>query len=360
MEGEDQGADKPYDPTPRKLEDARKKGEIVRSADLNTAVVYAGFLLSGSLLAAWIIEGLGTFTIAALADADRLSQRILSPGGTGVAFGATREAVVSASAVILAPAALLLVALFAQRGFLFTPSKVAPKLNRIAPLANARNKYGASGMFQFVKSAVKLAVVSFLLAIFLWRQAETILASIYASPGQILSLFGQITFDFLIVATAIMAAIGGVDWIWEWAQLRKRNRMSHQELTDETKSSEGDPYMKQARRQKGQALAMNQMIADVPKADVVIVNPTHYAVALKWERRGGKVPICVAKGVDEVAHTIRRTAAEAGVPIYSDPPTSRALYALVAVGDPIQTEHYRAVAAAIRFADLIRQKARKR
>jgi flagellar biosynthetic protein FlhB len=118
--------------------------------------------------------------------------------------------------------------------------------------------------------------------------------------------------------------------------------------------------MKQERRQRAYDIAMNQMMADIPEADVVIVNPTHYAVALKWDRARGTAPKCVAKGVDEIAAKIREIAAEHGVALHSDPPTARAIHATVEIGDEIRPEHYRAVAAAIRFAEAMRKKARRR
>ena len=111
---------------------------------------------------------------------------------------------------------------------------------------------------------------------------------------------------------------------------------------------------------KGISLAMNQMLAEVPKADVIIVNPTHYAVALKWDRKAGRAPICVAKGVDEIAARIREIAAENAIPVHADPPTARALHATVEIGSEIRRDHYRAVAAAIRFAEMIRKKAAAR
>jgi flagellar biosynthetic protein FlhB len=114
------------------------------------------------------------------------------------------------------------------------------------------------------------------------------------------------------------------------------------------------------RRQRGQEIATNKMLQDVPTADVVVVNPTHYAVALKWDRSVGRAPICVAKGVDEVAARIRDLAHENGVPVHSDPPTARALHAEVDLGQEISQDHYRAVAAAIRFAEGIRKKAARR
>ncbi|MBF9042649.1 flagellar type III secretion system protein FlhB [Rhodobacterales bacterium HKCCE4037] len=358
MDDNQSPSDKPFDPTPRKLEEARKKGEIVRSTDLNTAIIYGGFLLSGAMLAPWLMERIGLLTQASLGRADTLAPALLGPGGAGPAVGLLSGALLATAIVALIPAGLLIVALIGQRALLFTPSKLALKLNRISILGNAKQKFGPQGMFQFGKSAAKLFLVSVFLAVYLWARAEQILVSIYATPGQILELLGHLSLDFLMVIAGMTALIGVLDWFWEWSQLQLRNRMSRQEIMDETKSAEGDPHFKNERRARGQSIAMNQMMADVPTADVIVVNPTHYAVALKWDRGGGGVPTCVAKGVDEVARRIREAAAEAGVPIYSDPPTARALHAGIEVGGVILPDQYRAVAAAIRFADLMRAKAK--
>lgn len=132
--------------------------------------------------------------------------------------------------------------------------------------------------------------------------------------------------------------------------------MTRKELTDEAKEAEGDPHFKQKRRQKAQEIASRHMLADVAKADVIVVNPTHFAVALKWDRNKKEAPRCVAKGTDEVAGRIRELAQENGVPIHSDPPTARALFAEIKIGDQIALRHFEAVAAAIRFADSMRSK----
>lgn len=360
MDEDQSPSDKPFEPSPHKLEEARKKGEIVRSADLNTAIAYMGFLGAGVLVAPWATDGLGRMMQVMLGQAHQIAPALLAPGGTALAAGVIGGPMIYLGAAILVPAALVLVLLFAQRGLLFTPSKLAPKLSRISPLSNAKQKYGREGLFQFAKSAVKLVLVSVLLAVYLLARADQILSSLYATPGQILLVLGQLSFDFLMVVVLLAVVIGGVDWLWEWQQHQTKNRMSRQELMEETKSSEGDPQMKMQRRSRAQAIAMNQMLADVPKADVVVVNPTHYAVALRWDRAARGVPVCVAKGVDETAHRIRQKAAEAGVPVFSDPPTARSLHAMVEIGAPIQPDHFKAVAAAIRFADLMRQKARAR
>jgi flagellar biosynthetic protein FlhB len=350
-------SEKPHEATPRKLEQAREKGEIVRSTDLNGAVMFLGVLLAGGLLANSLFEALGRLTQITLGQADPLAEQMLQPGGFPVTSAVLLPPLLTSATVMAVPAALIIMALIAQRGFVFAPSKLEPKLSRISPISNAKQKFGTEGLFQFAKSSAKLIIVSILLGAFLWVRLDVILGSLQADPGQILGLIGRLSLEFIAVVTALSLVIGALDWSWEWAQLRKRNRMTHQELKDETKTSEGDPTFKQERRQRAYAIASNQMMRDVPTADVIVVNPTHYAVALKWERNRGQIPICVAKGVDEVAARIRTTGMEAGVPIFSDPPTARALYASVEIGDAIQPDHYRAVAAAIRFADAIRRRA---
>lgn len=164
----------------------------------------------------------------------------------------------------------------------------------------------------------------------------------------------------MFIVLAVAAVLGLIDYIWQYAEHQRKNRMSRKEMTDEMKQSEGDPMLKHMRRQKGIAIAMNQMLADVPTADVIVVNPTHYAVALKWNRQSRSAPICVAKGVDEIAARIRETAIEHAVPIHSDPPTARTLFATVEIGAEISHEHFAAVAVAIRFAEDITKRAKAR
>lgn len=350
--------DKPYDPTPHRLEEARKQGEIVRSADLNTAIGYGGFLLGFSLLGPALGQQAAARLAVLLDQAPDLAQDILGGGGTA-GLGALFLAVVPpVASLILLPGALLLLALIAQRAILITPSRLAPKLSRLSPLANAKNKYGANGLFEFAKAALKLLLYTVLLAAVLWARRDRILATHFADAGQILSELGRVTLDFLLAVFLLALMIAAADYLWQVAAHHRKHRMTRQEVMDETKSNEGDPHTKQQRRQRGQEIAMNQMLGDVPNADVVVVNPTHFAVALKWARDKGEVPVCVAKGVDEIAARIREVAAEAGVPVYSDPPTARALFATIEIGQGIAPDHYRAVAAAIRFADRIRGLAR--
>jgi flagellar biosynthetic protein FlhB len=263
-------------------------------------------------------------------------------------------------ALLLAPPVVVLAVLFATRGLVVAPDRIAPKLSRISPVATAKHKFGAEGLMEFGKSAVKLGLVSVILYAFLTARLQEILATIYLSPALSAVVLAQLTIEFLFIILGVAVALGVVDYLWQVRLFQRRNRMSRKEMMDEFKENEGDPHLKAARRQRAQEVATNRMLADVATADVVVVNPTHFAVALRWDRGKGGAPVCVAKGVDEIARVIRARAAEHGIPIHSDPPTARAIHASVELGQEVRSEHYRAVAAAIRFADAMRKKARRR
>lgn len=350
--------DKPYEPTAKKLEDARKRGEIVKSTDLLAAANYGGFVLAVMGAGAFGLQALGAELAGLLARSWQVSDNLFSQGGTAQLTGTVSNAVLACLPFFFVPALAVLLAILAQRSLVFTPDKIAPKLSRISVLSNLKNKFGRAGLFEFGKSTVKLCVYGVLLAVLLNSNLEAVLALPGLGFQDVLGVLMRLISQFLILAFVATAVLGGIDYFWQLQEHLRKNRMSHQEMVDENKQSEGDPHLKNQRRQKGYEIAMGQMLADVPEADVIMVNPTHYAVALKWDRLSGRAPVCVAKGVDHIAAKIRETAQEAGVPIHRDPPTARALFAQIEIGEEIHPEHFEPVAAAIRFAERMKQKAR--
>ncbi len=357
--GEDDDGDKEHEASQQKLDRARQEGDLPRSADLQGAVATGGLVLALFSFGLWSVERAGTTGMVLLDQADRLSGMMRTGGGPLVGGLIVGFALPPVVLVLVAPV-LVLGLLLATRGLVFAPGKLAPKLSRISPLATARQKFGLDGLVEFVKSTVKLGLVSAVLYLFLASRFEDILASLYLSPAMSAALLGRLTLEFLCLILVIQLVLGGADYLWQLHSHRQRQRMSRKEMLDEFKDSEGDPHLKGARRQRAQEVATNRMLVDVAQADVVVVNPTHFAVALKWDRKKGGAPVCVAKGVDEIAARIRERAAEHGVPIHSDPPTARAIHATVEIGQEIRVEQYRAVAASIRFADAMRRKARRR
>lgn len=357
MAAED-GAEKSHDPSPRKLEEARRKGEIPRAPDLLTAAGYLGLLLVAMAMGPGALQGLGSALLAPIERPDRLVPLFFDAPATAPVGGLMRDVLRATWPWLLTPALAVLLALFATRGLTFTASKLAPKIERLSPLENARNKYGRRGLFDFAKSLGKLCLYSAVLGVFLSSRLEQIAASVALPAREAAELLALLMRDLLAQAVVVAVALGLIDQLWQHAEHLRRHRMSLKELRDEQKEAEGDPTFKQHRRARAQELALSRMITEVPRADVVITNPTHFAVALRWDRAPGSAPVCVAKGQDEIARRIREIAAEHGVPLHSDPATARALHATTEVGAQIAPEFYRPVAAAIRFSEEMRARAR--
>jgi flagellar biosynthetic protein FlhB len=270
------------------------------------------------------------------------------------------EALWALAPFFLVPIAAVLVSLFAQQAITFSGDKLAPKMSRISILSNAKQKFGPTGLVEFGKSAVKLTAIGTALFFYLAGGLDEFIGAATADPKVLGAMMMQSLTVLLTITCLIAVTIAGIDVVWQRFDHARKLRMSFQDMKEEHKQSEGDPHVKAQRRQRAQEIANNRMLLEVPKADVIIVNPTHYAVALKWSRTKGSAPECVAKGEDEIALKIREIANTAGIPIHSDPPTARALHASVEIGREIRPEHYRAVAAAIRFADRMRKLARAR
>ena len=353
------GQEKTHEATPQKLERARRKGELARSQDLQTFAAYLGLTGAVFLAGHWTAVRLGEVLMAFLDRPAELAAHFVTAASTIGAEIGGRLALALAPFFVL-PGALILAVLVAQRAVVVAPEKLKPRLSRLSPIANAKQKYGAHGLMEFAKSAIKLIAVAAVLALALVAELDDLPGYVQIEPRFLPALLRR---QFWTIATGVLVlafAVAVIDLIWQRHSHRRRMRMTHQEVRDETKQSEGDPHMRASRRDRGREIAANRMLHDVPKADVVIVNPSSFAVALKWSREAGAVPICVAKGVDEIARRIRVRAAQAGVPIHRDPPTARSLHALVEVGHTIAPEHYKAVAAAIVFADRMRARQRER
>ena len=357
MSDEDE-ADKTFDATPQKLLESRRKGDVAKSTDLLTASSYLGLLVAMLAAGAGSMSQIGTALMTLLGQPAELVPLFFGGSGT-VPAGNIMQAIGWGMAPIFAlPAIGVILALFAQQAWVFAPSKLEPKLNRISIITNAKNKFGRDGIFEFLKNFVKLLIFSICLAVFIRIWLTDMIGVLQTNPQTAIALMVKICIGFLTVVVVVSGLIGGIDALWQHASHMRKNRMSRKDITDEAKNSEGDPHLKQERLQRALAASQNQMMKDVPNADVIIVNPTHYAVALKWSRLPGEAPVCVAKGVDEIAATIRRLGAEAGVPLHSDPPTARALHASVEIGAQINHDDYAPVAAAIRFAEDMRRRAK--
>ncbi|MGE0407919.1 MAG: flagellar type III secretion system protein FlhB [Amphiplicatus sp.] len=351
--------DKSHAPTQRKIERSREQGDVPYSTEVTTAATYAGFYAALLAAGAWSATKICEILAGFVRRPDDVGAILRSPASRGFLGDIVGELAFALSPIFALLILAAVASVVAQRAFVFAPSKLKPKLQRISIIDNAKQKYGAQGLFEFAKSLAKLSAI---LAILLFAIKDRFfdLPGLSALPAE---AFGGVlrreAVFFVGLVTVAAAAIAVIDLPFRRFQHEKRLRMTLDELKKESKETEGDPHLKGARRERASALARNRMMADIPGANVVIVNPLHYAVALKWDREAGAAPVCVAKGVDEIAARIREAAAAAGVPIRRDPPTARSIYALVDLGKEIKREHYAAVAAAIHYADEVVRKAKE-
>lgn len=361
MSGETEtGQEKSHEATPGKLDRARKKGDMPRSPDAQTAMAYLGLSLFLLVFGGASAVSLGETLMIFLGRPTEMAELLL--GGASQASGtliATRLTS-SISGLFLMPAIAVIGLLIAQRSIVIAPEKLKPKISRISPVANAKQKYGLSGLVEFAKAAVKLTAIGAILGYALWSESDELARFSRIEVRQLPAILERQFWNLMQGVLILTVAVGAIDILWQRHSHRRKMRMTHQELRDETKQAEGDPHFRSTRRERAREIANNRMLHDVAKSDVVVVNPTHFAVALKWSRKERAVPMCLAKGTDELAHRIRRKAEMSGVPVHEDAPTARSIHALVEIGQPIKEEHYRAVAAAIVFADKMRAKERER
>ena len=349
-------AEKSHDPTPQKLRKSREKGDVPYSAEATAAATYAGLFFILIAAAGWCVMQLCTLLIGFLRRPDDIGARLFSATDGGFLSEIILRAIAPLAPLFLTLMLAAVLSILAQQSFAVSLSKIKPQLSRLSIIGNVKKKYGPDGLVEFLKSAAKLgAVLAILFFAYKSRFAELPQLS-GLPPHAVADLLLRESIVFCGYVTAAAILIAAIDLPWRRFQHHNKLKMTYQELKDENKENEGDPHLKSARRSRAESIAANRMMADVPKADIVIVNPTHYAVALKWDRKARAAPKCVAKGVDEIAARIRETAAASGVPIKRDPPTARSIYSMVKIGDEIRKEHYAAVAAAIHYADEMRKK----
>lgn len=353
-EGDDSG-EKTLDPTPERLRRARKEGNVPSSPELQTLARFTGLLI-GSLGIAGIVAMPFANSLVPYWDRPEDMSSWLLQGGTVLqAFGPSAKFFFGL--IFLAPI-LAIVALVAQQAITFSTKKIKPNLSKINPLKNAKNKFGPNGLVEFAKGSVKMVVVCFTAVAVAVGMFPEMISSVGAPAGLALGEMRNIAVIMLGLAVILAAVAAAIEVPFKWSQHRGSLKMSFQEVKDEAKENEGDAEQKSRRREVGRQIAGNRQLQDVPSADVVVMNPTHYAVALKWNRGAGEVPKCIAKGIDHLALRIRMKAEESEVPVYQDVPTARSLYATVEVGEEIHRDHYEAVAAAIRFADKLKKEKR--
>ncbi|HEX2653131.1 MAG TPA: flagellar biosynthesis protein FlhB, partial [Xanthobacteraceae bacterium] len=235
-----------------------------------------------------------------------------------------------------------------QHRLVWSSESLMPKLSKISPMAGFKRLFSKQALANLVKGLLKLAIVGTVMVLVMWPERHHIDGLVTIDPVAIMAVIRSWSLNLLGAVVAVFAFIAALDFFWQYRQWYERQKMSLQEIKDEFKQTEGDPTIKAKIRQLRQTRARKRMMAAVPQASVVITNPTHYAIALKYER-GMNAPVCVAKGIDLIALKIREVAGQHNIPIVENPPLARALHATVEIDQEIPDEHYKAVAEVIGY-----------
>lgn len=347
MAEEEDDSQKTEDPTDRKLSRAKQKGQTAASQEVKSWVVLLAGATSVVFLAPFMADQIRVLGLAFIEKSHMLA---LDP----LALQALMAKVMLDSAIAISPF-LLLVVVFAlagnviQSGLIFAPDKIKPDTSKVSPIKGFGRMFSSRALVEFLKGILKLIIVGTVavaLSVPLLGDIELLPG---ASMGDILERMQDITVIIALATVAVMTVIATLDFAYQKFQFLKQMRMTKQEVKDEHKQAEGDPHVKAKIRALRQRRAQERMMANVPNSDVVITNPTHYAVALEYKSDEMSAPRLVAKGVDTLAFRIREVAEEHDIPIVENPPLARALHASVELDQEIPTEHFVAVAEVIGY-----------
>lgn len=334
------------DPTQKKLDEAHRKGDVVKSQEVTNWFMLAGSALMLAALAPGVGASLGQNLGLLLANAGQMD--IGSGGLEDVIFGLVGTVLMVALTPLLLLAGFAIAGNLVQHRPVLTLEPIKPKFSKISPIAGFKRLFSAEALVNFAKGLAKLALVSAVLWFVLLPEQNRLEDLVTGDPTALLPAFVALGLKIFGAVLAVVTVIAIADYAWQRHRWWQRQKMTVREMRDEYKQSEGDPHIKGKIRQIRNERSRKRMMAQVPDATVVITNPTHYAVALKYER-GMAAPLCLAKGADEVALRIRSVARAHDVPVVENPPLARALFASVEVDDTIPAEHFKAVAQVIGY-----------
>ena len=346
MADENDTSDKTQDPTQKRLDDAHDRGDVAKSQEVNTWFMIAGATLVLSTFSGSIGGGIEMPLRNLIAN----SWMFHVDGPALLALAQNLEyAVIAAIGVPLLMLAIAAIAgNMVQHRLVWSGESLKPSFNKISPASGLKRIFGKQAAANFGKGIFKLIALGSVMSMILWPERHRLESMLQFDPATIIATISSLALRLLGAVVAMLAAVAIADYFFQYRQWFERQKMSLQEMKQEFKQSEGDPHIKGRLRQLRMARMKKRMMTAVPKASVIITNPTHYAVALSYER-GMAAPICVAKGVDLVALKIREIAKKHDIPIVENVPLARALHAAVEIDAEIPVEHYHAVAEVIGY-----------
>jgi flagellar biosynthetic protein FlhB len=347
-------ADRTEDPTQKRLDEAVRRGDVVKSQEVSTWFIIAGATLIVLAFSNSMVGNLAMTFRGLVANAHDIP---MNPNGVlAIASRLGRETL---TAVAIPFILLMLAAVLGnliQHRLVWSAEPLRPSLSKISPIAGLKRLFSKLAMVNFAKGLAKLVLIGAIMVALMWPQRYRLESLVGTELTGILVLTRSLSLEILGAVVAILALVAAADYLFQYRQWFERQKMSKQELKEEFKQAEGDPTIRAKMRQMRQQRSRKRMMAAVPKASVVITNPTHYAIALHYER-GMDAPVCVAKGVDLIALKIKEVAGEHEVPVVENPPLARVLHATVEIDEQIPAEHYKAVAEIIGYVMKLRRRA---
>ena len=350
------GGEKTETATAKKRQDARKKGQVMKSAEVITALelLVAFFMLK--ICGGMIYERITGFTTHlyneyATASQDlsiRLINKLFLDAGIAFLF--------CAGPVIAAVYVTAFAANVAQVGFQFTTEPLKFKPDKLNPISGFKRMFSSKNLFNLIKSIIKVVIVGFIAYSYVNDRLSDLMTLMGADIKIIIRMGFDMLFDLAFRICAAMLVLALVDYAWQWWQHEQDLKMTKQEIKEEYKQMEGDPKIKSKIKEKQRKISMQRMMSSVPQADVVITNPTHFAIAVKYDLAVADAPVVLAKGQDYIALRIRKLAEENNVTIVENKPLARALYDSVEVGEKIPIELYHAVAEVLAFVYNLKNK----
>jgi flagellar biosynthetic protein FlhB len=346
MAEERDDTERSHDPTLKHLDEALKRGDVAKSQEVNTWFVIAGATLivmafSGSMTASIMTALRGLIVHSHEIDVDG--------AGFLALIGSLGRTIIGAVAI-----PLLLLVLCAiggnliQHRLVWSAEGITPRLSKVSPLEGFKRLFSRQALVNFAKGLAKLALIGAVMTALLWPERDRLEGLVAIDPPALLPMARSLSLKLLATVVAILAIVAALDYFYQYRQWFERQKMSLRELKEEFRQTEGDPAVRGKIRQIRMTRMRKRMMAAVPTASVVITNPTHYAVALRYER-GMNAPVCVAKGTDLIARRIREVAQEHNIPIVENAPLARAVHATVEIDQEIKPEHYKAVAEIIGY-----------
>lgn len=340
--------------TPKKRRDSRKKGQVAKSVDVNTALILLMMFIFLMFFGASFVKQLlhifqRSFAEFALMDVTLESVQMMF-------VGLTIEAAKAAGPILAVAFVAAIASNYLQVGFLFSTEAVQLKPERINPLQGFKKIYSLRAIVELAKSVLKISFIGLVTFGFLWWQKDKLMPLGQLAPASAASVLGKFVGEMGIAASAVLMFVAALDYVYQRYDYEKNLRMSKQDIKDEYKKTEGDPLIKSKIKERQRQMAMRRMMQEVPKADVVITNPTHYAVALKYDGDSMDAPVVAAKGVDYIAVKIKEIAKRHDIVTMENRPLARAIYQQTEIGQAIPEEFFKAVAEILAYVYRLKSK----